>query len=113
MSQKVCAGALLRCSCGAIPTPLIVTPEKRVLTTSPTATIEDNKPINILPFGICTAGPAPTPCTPVTPLPWVTGSLTVLINNQPALTKNSKLTCIRGGIIEILSPGQLTTEIEG
>lgn len=113
MSQKVCAGALLKCSCGAIPTPLVVTPEKRVMTSQPTATIEDNKSDNIIPFGICTAGPVPTPCTPVTPLPWITGSPTVLINNQPALTKDSKLACMRGGMIEILMPGQLTTEAEG
>jgi hypothetical protein len=113
MSQKVCAGALLKCSCGAIPTSLVVTPEKKVLTGSPSATINDNKPNNIIPFGLCTAGPAPTPCSPITPLPWLPGSPTVLISNQPALTKNSKLVCMRGGVIEILFPGQVTVEVAG
>lgn len=70
MTQKVCAGALLKCSCGLAPTALNVIPDKKVLSQAPTA-LEDN---------------------------------------QPALTKDSKLMCAYGGIIEITMPEQMTTK---
>jgi hypothetical protein len=51
---------------------------------------------------------APVPCVPVTPMPWVTGAVTVLLDQAPALNNTSKLTCMMGGIIEVMMPGQMT-----
>ena len=125
MTQKVCAGALLKCSCGLAPTALNVIPDKKVLTQAPTATIMDNKIVNVPTFGMCNSPANPAvaaaisassgavtvaPCVPMTPAPWTTGAPTVLEGNQPALTKDSKLMCAYGGIIEITMPGQMTTK---
>jgi hypothetical protein len=126
MTQKVCAGALLKCSCGLAPTALNVLPDKKVLTQAPTATIMDNKPmVNVPTFGMCNSPANPAvaaaisssmgavtvaPCIPVLPAPWVPGAPTVLVGNQPALTKDSKLICAYAGVIEITMPGQMTTK---
>lgn len=126
MTQKVCAGALLKCSCGLAPTALNVLPTKKVLTQAPTATIMDNKPmVNIPTFGMCNSPTNPAvaaaisasmgavtvaPCVPVIPAPWVPGAPTVLVGNEPALTKDSKLMCAYAGVIEITQPGQMTTK---
>lgn len=124
MTQKVCMGAMLKCSFGAAPSPLTVIPQDRAMTGLPAATIMDNKPfVNIVPFGLCrsVANPAvaaaiaaslgavtTAPCIPVTPAPWVPGAPTVLISNKPALTQTSKCMCSWGGVIEISQPGQTT-----
>jgi hypothetical protein len=118
MTQKVCMGALLKCSFGSSPSPMIVTPEKQELIGTPAATIMDNKPIaNIVPFGMCSSpsNPAvvaalgsPMPCMPVTTAPWVPGSPTVLLSGQPVLTKDSMCMCAYGGVITVDQPGQMT-----
>ena len=127
MTQKVCNGALLKCSCGLAPSPLVVLPDKRTFTSMmPTATILDNKPmVNIMPFAMCNSPANPAvaaviassmgavtiaPCVPVTPAPWIVGAPTVLVGNQPALTKDSKLMCTWAGVIEITFPGQMTVQ---
>ena len=117
----------MQCTFGAAPSTLVVLPANRVLTTTPTATIMDNKPIvNVPPFGMCNspANPmvaaataaalgvlTPMPCLPVTAAPWVPGSPTVMIGNMPALNNSSKLMCNWGGVISINSPGQTTVEV--
>ncbi|MGL4426675.1 MAG: DUF4280 domain-containing protein [Alphaproteobacteria bacterium] len=120
MSQWVCMGALVKCSCGAIPTPLTVLPDKRVLVSKrPAANISDSKPfLNILPFGICSSPGNPVvlamgqaPCTPVTVSPWLPGSPTVIVGGLPALNKTSKTFCVFGGAIEVLFPGQVQTSV--
>lgn len=127
MGFQVCNGASLQCTFGLAPGTLVILPANRVNATMPAATIMDNKPfVNIVPFGMCNsmANPAvasataaalgvltPMPCTPVTPAPWTPGSPTVLIANQPALNNNSKLMCVYGGVIQILSSGQVQTQI--
>jgi hypothetical protein len=124
MTQKVCMGAMLKCSFGAAPSPLTVIPQDRAMTGLPAATIMDNKPfVNIVPFGLCNSPANPAvaaaiaaslgavttaPCIPVTPAPWVPGAPTVLIGNKPALTQTSKCMCSWGGVIEISQPGQTT-----
>ena len=55
--------------------------------------------------------PTPMPCIPVTVAPWVPGARTVLIGNMPALDNTSQLMCVWGGLIEIVSPGQVTQMI--
>ena len=124
MGIQVCTGAMLQCSFGVAPSSLVVLPANRVLTQTPAASIMDNKPmVNILPFGMCQsmANPmvaaataaalgvlTPMPCIPVTPSPWIVGAPTVLLANMPTLNNSSKLMCNWAGVIQIVSPGQVT-----
>ncbi len=122
MGLPVLAGAQIMCSFGLAPSSLMVLPDKRVLAENrPVATILDNKPfVNILPFGLCTslANPitaaqtaaalgvlTPGTCTPVMPAPWVPGSPTVLVGNQPVLTQPSMCMCAYGGVVTVTMPG--------
>ncbi|RLC25816.1 MAG: DUF4280 domain-containing protein [Deltaproteobacteria bacterium] len=133
MPMQVCAGAMLQCSFGVAPSSLVVTPENKVLTTTPAANIMDHKPIkNIISCGMCTTQsnpavaaatsaatsaalgvytPTPAPCVPATASPWAPGAPTVLIGNQPALNDTSTLTCTYGGVITIKSAGQTSVQI--
>lgn len=127
MGQQVCAGAMLKCSFGLAPGTLLVLPASGVMTAVPDATIMDNKPlVNIAPFGMCNSLANPTvaaataaamgvltpmPCVPMTAAPWMPGSPTVLLGNQPALNNASKLMCMAGGVIEVVMPGQATVAI--
>lgn len=126
MSKKVCGTAMLKCPFGAAPTVLATTPEKRVLINNkPAATILNNKPTDVPTFVMCNcpANPAvaaaisasmgsvtQAPCKPVTPAPWLPGSPTVLIGNQPALNQDAKLLCIWAGAIEVNFPGQVQSD---
>jgi hypothetical protein len=128
MGTQVCMGAMLQCSFGVAPSSLVVLPASAVLVGGPpAATIMDNAPIvNIPPFGMCQSMANPTvasataaalgvltpmPCVPATTAPWVVGAPTVLIGNKPALNDSSKLICMWGGVIQITSPGQVTTQV--
>jgi hypothetical protein len=127
VGQTVCGGAVLKCSFGLAPGTLNVLPVNRAKTAMPIANIMDNKPtVNIMPFGMCSSIANPTvaaattaamgvltpmPCIPVTPAPWAPGSPTVLLAGMPALNNSSKLMCIWGGIIEVVSPGQFTIKV--
>lgn len=129
MGIQVVTGAVLRCSFGLTPSSLIVIPKGAPVSASGplAATIMDHNPIvNIPPFGMCISLANPTvaaattaalgvltpmPCIPVTPAPWVTGSPPVLINNVPALNQTSTCMCIWGGVIQIVSPGQVQVMI--
>ncbi|MGH2457996.1 MAG: DUF4280 domain-containing protein [Chloroflexota bacterium] len=128
MPPHVCMGAMMQCTFGVAPSSLIVLPQNRVLTSKvPAATIMDGKPIvNVPPFGMCSSIANPTvaaattaalgvltpmPCVPVTPAPWAPGSPTVLVGGVPALNLSSKLMCTWGGVISIVSPGQMTHQI--
>lgn len=124
MSEPAVAGAILRCSCGAIPTALIVLPANRVFICGrPAATTLDFKPVvNIPTFGMCrsptnpevaaaTAAAAgvltPMPCVPATIEPWTGCGGPVRLGGAPLLQKGGKLVCAFGGTIEIVSPGQI------
>lgn len=128
MPIHVCAGATLQCSFGLAPSTLFVLPANQTMTANmPAANIMDNKPmVNIMPFGMCTSPANPTvaaataaalgvltpmPCVPVTPAPWVPGAPTVMLGNMPALNNSSTLTCIWGGVIQVVNPGQVTEQI--
>lgn len=120
MGMCVCTGAVCSCSFGAAPSSLMVTPENKVMSAMPLATIFDNIPMkNILPFGMCSsmANPAvaaataaafgvltPMPCIPAITAMWAPGSPGVLIAGKPALNSTSKLICTFGGVIGIQSP---------
>jgi len=127
MGMCVCGGAALSCPFGAAPSILMVTPEKKAVSSMPLAAIVDNKPfVNIMPFGMCSsiANPqvaaataaalgalTPMPCLPVIPAPWAPGSPTVLIGGKPALNQTSKLMCSWGGVIQITNPGTVNIQI--
>lgn len=126
MSFCVCSGAMLSCSFGMAPSMLTVTPENKVVTSMPLATIMDNVPMkNIMPFGMCSSMANPTvasataaalgvltpmPCIPMIPAPWAPGSPTALIGNFPMLHNNCKLMCAYGGVIQITNPGAMTIQ---
>lgn len=128
MPNQVCMGASMMCSFGMAPSSLVVLPTNRVLTSEvPDANIMDHIPMtNIMPFGMCMSPSNPTvaaatsaamgvltpmPCIPATPAPWVPGAPTVLLGNAPALDNVSTLTCIWGGVISFVTPGEFTVEI--
>ncbi|HYG86099.1 MAG TPA: DUF4280 domain-containing protein [Azospirillum sp.] len=126
MGQAVCAGAMMTCTMGATPSSLVVLPMNRTTAGGPpAANIMDNKPmVNVPPFGVCRspANPQvaskipvpppgvikPQPCIPCTVAPWMPGAPTVLVGNMPALTSDSKLMCMWGGMIQFTMPGQFT-----
>ena len=124
MAQQVIAGASLQCSFGTAPSTLMVTAENRVNAGKrPAATIMDTVPMkNVMPFAMCTtlSNPqvaaataaaqgvlTPQPCSPVTTAPWAPGSPTVMIGNKPALNSTCKLMCSWGGVISVVSAGQI------
>ncbi|UFS70703.1 DUF4280 domain-containing protein [Geomonas sp. RF6] len=128
MPQQVVNGAQLMCSMGMAPSALVVLPVNRVMCgNQPAGNIMDHKPmVNILPFGLCTspANPAvaaataaamgvltPMPCIPNTPAPWVPGAPTVIAANMPALDNTCKCMCAWAGVIQVVMPGQVTTNI--
>jgi hypothetical protein len=128
MAQLVCNLAQIKCSFGVASVPLIVTPDNRVLVSNqPAATIMDHVPMKNIPtFGMCQsiANPAvaaatsaalgvftPAPCIPATSSPWVVGSLTVLINNKPALNNTSTCMCTWAGVISVVQAGQMQTQV--
>ncbi|MDR0222446.1 MAG: DUF4280 domain-containing protein [Oscillospiraceae bacterium] len=127
MGMLVCGGAVIQCGFGQAPSVLSVLPANNVLNLLPAANITDNKPfVNITPFVMCSslANPAvaaataaafgaltPAPCIPNTASPWVPGSASCLIGNQPALNDSSALNCAWGGVIEIKSAGQTQIQV--
>ncbi|MCP3161399.1 DUF4280 domain-containing protein [Myxococcus qinghaiensis] len=123
MGAQVVMGAMLQCSFGVAPSSLVVLPTNKVVGPTPAANVLDNKPlVNILPFGMCQslANPmvaaataaalgvlTPMPCIPATAAPWVPGCPKLMLGNAPALESNSKLMCSYGGVIQVVSPGQM------
>src|SRR5438270_13887790 len=129
MPQQVVMGAMMMCSVGMAPSTLAVIPMGMPVNAGGpmAANINAHLPIvNIPPFGMCitptnpmvaaaTAAAlgvlTPMPCIPVTPAPWVSGSPTVMLANQPALNKSSMLMCNWAGQISIEMEGQMTHAI--
>lgn len=124
MPMNTCMGATMMCTFGLAPSTLVPTPKPILTSNMVAANIMDHKPLmNVLPFGMCTCpgNPAvaaataaalgvltPMPCIPNTPAPWVVGAPNVLLQNFPALNNTSQLTCIWGGVITFINPGQMT-----
>ena len=125
MPMQVVNTAQLMCSQGMAPSVFVVLPLNRVLSgNQPAANIMDHKPLlNIMPFGMCRspANPVvaaataaamgvltPMPCIPATPAPWMPGAVTVLLGNAPSLDNTCKLMCMWAGVIQVVSPGQVT-----
>ncbi|NJQ21801.1 DUF4280 domain-containing protein [Pantoea sp. LS15] len=128
MPNVVCAGAMLTCIQGIAPATLLVLPINRVMIEGkPAANIKDHIPlVNIPPFGMCRSLANPTvaaataaamgvltpmPCLPVIPAPWLPGALRTRIAGMPALTLPSTCQCQWGGVIRIVQPGSLRTQV--
>lgn len=115
MPELVFMGAMLKCSEGAAPTPLIVTANQIVNGNGLlAATVQDHVPgVNVIPFGACGKLKPPV-CAPALAEPWDRGSEIFEIAGSKALTKECKLKCAVGGEITIISPapGQPTVSIE-
>lgn len=129
MPQLVCNTAILSCTFGAAPMPLVVLPELPVLADGePAAVIADIVPDENIPsFVMCEslANPAvasataaalgvlvPQPCEPVIVDPWLPGSMRVRIEGVPALITGSMCLCAWLGEISIDFPGQEQVSIE-
>jgi hypothetical protein len=128
MAKQVVMGALLRCSEGVSPCPLIVIPHTVNAGYPPAAHIQDYKPIvNIPTFGMCnsSSNPAviaataaasgtktPAPCIPATTSAWSSGSPSVKIDSEKALTDECTCDCMWNGTIEVSDAGQGTVKIE-
>src|SRR5262249_9702469 len=128
MPMQVVNGAMMMCTMGMAPSTLVVLPINKVMSgNQPAANIMDHVPMmNIMPFGMCMPPANPTvaaataaalgvltpmPCIPATASPWVPGSPTVLIGNQPALNNTSQCMCNWAGVIQITMPGQMQEQI--
>lgn len=128
MHGWVTAGAVLGCMQGMAPATLIVLPLNRVMVEGkPAANIMDKNPIvNIPPFGMCRSPANPTvaaataaamgvltpmPCLPVIVAPWMPGALRTRVGGALALTQTSTCQCSWGGMIRIVQPGVLRTQV--
>ncbi|HEX7815908.1 DUF4280 domain-containing protein [Dyella sp.] len=128
MPCHVVNGAMLACSFGVAPSSLVVLPINRMLSSNqPAATIQDHIPMtHIMPFGMCSSPSnpqvaaataaamgvlTPQPCIPATTSPWVTGTPTMVLGSQPCLDNTHTCMCMWGGVVTVVSPGQMTEVI--
>ena len=126
MPLQTCTGATLQCTFGTSTAAFTATMKPVLTSNMPAGNILDHVPLmNIGSCGLCIslANPVvaaataaafgvltPMPCVPATPSPWAPGAVTVLLCNMPALDNVSKLSCLWGGSISFVNPGQ-TTEL--
>ena len=128
-AEYVNHGAKLKCTCGSIIANIQILPDRTVtLTNGQYANISDHQSmVNIPPFGVCrslkypptkSATDAhhgtltPMPCKPGTYSVWENGNDTYIIRNFPALLTCSSCRCIFGGVITIVTDGQIPNEYE-
>ena len=119
------SAAMLSCSFGLAPSTFVVLPGRSVIAeVMLMGNISDRIPLaNIEPFGDCIslANPevlaatiaaagvlTPMPCIPVTPAPWFSAALNVLVQGMPALDQTSTLMCLWAGVIIVDLPGTET-----
>jgi hypothetical protein len=124
----ITSNAMLRCSFGLMPQPLMVLPVKRVTACGlPVANIQDSKPlVNVPSFGMCrstinptviaaTAAalgtPTPAPCVPVTTGPWQPGAQTVTVAGLAVVDSACKLACAWGGVISVQMAAQMAVKV--
>lgn len=128
-AQYVTDGAKIKCSCGSKTAYLQVLPDRTViLTDGHYANISDHQSmVNIPPFGLCRSlkypptksatdahhgSLTPMPCQPGTYSLWQNGNDSYIIRNFPALLTSSYCRCIYGGVITIVSDGQVPDKYE-
>ncbi|WGX98468.1 DUF4280 domain-containing protein [Nocardioides sp. L-11A] len=127
MPIPVVNGAQMMCSFGISPAPLTVPPTKRTMIgKQPVAVIADIVPLaNIGSFGMCNslANPqvaaatsaalgvlTPMPCVPAPAGTWVGAAPSPVVGSLPIVQNNCSLNCAWGGVIQVISPGQFTTQ---
>lgn len=124
MANPVIMGSPCKCIFGTVPAPIGAISQKSTLVMStPCSTVRDTA---FMTFGMCSCpnNPAviaataaalgvftPAPCVPVTPGPWVTGALTVMIEGINVLDNNGVLTCAYGGVITVVQTPAVTVEV--
>jgi len=118
----------IQCLFGAMPTPLIVLPDRTITAEFMLmGNISDMIPFaNIETFGECvsltnpeviiaTAAAmgvlTPMPCVPIVTDPWVSEAMTVLVEIMPAIDTTAVVMCIWAGAIHIDEPGNATVEV--
>lgn len=128
-AQYVTHGARIKCSCGSKIANLQVMPDRAVtLTEGHYANISDHQSmVNIPPFGLCRSlkypptksatdanhgSLTPMPCKPGTMSIWQEGNDSYIIRNFPALLTSSYCKCIYGGVITIITDGQIPNNYE-
>ncbi len=128
MPPLVSSGAMISCSMAMPPSPVALTALPTgtpVSADSQAATIQAFVPMmNIPTFGMCgtPSNPevaaatsaamgvlTPAPCVPATSSPWTPGAIKVVINSQPALHTGCTASCMWGGVISIIDPGNAGT----
>lgn len=128
---QVTEGALMCCSFGTAPRPLVVTSNQGIMIDGRlAATVDDCAPFANLPpfagclspanplfgsFGAAAAGgpPAVPPCTPIATGPWSPPSLISTIHGTPALQFSAVWTCGYAGVVQFVDSGQATAEETG
>lgn len=128
-AQYVNHGARIKCTCGSKISNIQVLPDRTVtLTDGHYANISDHQSmINIPPFGVCQSlkypptksatdahhgSLTPMPCKPGTYSVWENGNDSYIIRHFPALLTCSSCRCIYGGVITIVTDGQIPNQFE-
>lgn len=118
----------IQCLFGAMPTPLIVLPDRTITAEFMLmGNISDMIPfVNIETFGECVslANPqviiataaamgvlTPMPCEPIVVDPWVSEAMNVFVEIMPAIDSTAVVMCIWAGAIHIDEPGNATVEV--
>lgn len=124
MDSYVVTSAMMKCTFGMTPCPLVVNPARTVMIGGlQQGNISDFVPFtNISSFGMCSAptNPAviaatsaamgvftPAPCIPAITTPWMPGKPDVLVQGMPALTKSCMNMCMWLGQISFTTDGQM------
>lgn len=113
MPKLVVMGAMLKCSLGQAPAPLLLQKSPDTNGGKMVATVQDCKPANIPATFIMCKSPQSAGWAPQKPLgkcqpqlqPWQPGSTKVTFKDVAALTADSKCQCALGGMVEITTPG--------
>ncbi|HBB73845.1 MAG TPA: DUF4280 domain-containing protein [Planctomycetaceae bacterium] len=114
--KVVNTGTVIKCSFGAAPVPIVVTPLGVFANDLPAAAIDNAVPLeNVLTFGMCRSPEnpevaaatalaegvlTPMPCVPMTEI-WTPGMPNILLKGLPILDQESKCFCDYGGVISI------------
>ncbi|MCX2478069.1 DUF4280 domain-containing protein [Pedobacter sp. MC2016-15] len=102
--EYVTSGAMLKCSCGTIPTPFKSSSLSVLIAGKPACTTKDKVPmLNITPFGLCKT--TKIPCIPALLL-WMDFQADVKIEKANPLLNKSWIMCSLGGKVEIQHTGQ-------
>ncbi len=121
-------GAMLVCPFGAAPATLVALPTPRVMIEGkPAATMSDGAPmVNIPSFGMCMSMANPTvaaataaalgvltpmPCLPMTTGVWLNPAARTTFGGRPALALGATCQCAYGGVVQVVSPGAVRTQV--